>query len=226
MALLRAAFEWSEVSPNPAALKRGWKYAERRRKRYFTDAELAKLGAALTKLDEPAEMRAFLKCLLLTGARPGELLGVEWTDVDFHGKRIALATSKTGEADPRSITGIVITPPLAEVLRALKPIAGNPYVFASRRKKGEPLNDYRHAWRHLAKQAGITGRDATAYCARHTVGSLGGAALPLNVVSGLLGHASASTTKRYAHDVRDAISRGADTVAATIAAKLAGKEAR
>jgi integrase len=226
VALVRAAYEWAEIRPNPAALKRGWKFPERRRRRYFTDGELSRLGTALAKLDEAPEMVGFFKCLLLTGARPGELLRLKWDDVDFASKRINLGGSKTGEADPRAVTGLAITPPVAETLRGLKPIERNPYVFASRRVKGEPLNDYAHAWRRLVKAAGITGNDAVAYTARHTIGTLAASALPLNVVSGLLGHASPTTTKRYAHDHGDAISRGATTVATAIASKLAGKAAR
>jgi integrase len=162
----------------------------------------------------------------LTGARPGELLRLKWEDVDFAAKRINLGDSKTGEADPRAVTGITITPPVAEVLRALKPLDDNPHVFASRRVQGAPLNDYRHAWRRLVKAAGITGRDAVAYTARHTLATFAASALPLNVVSGLLGHTTPATTRRYSHDKADAITRGAATVAAAIASKLAGKGAR
>jgi integrase len=160
--------------------------------------------------------------LLLTGARPGELLRLKWDEVDFDARRINLGGSKTGDADPRAVTGIAITPPVAEVLRGVKRVEKNDHVFASRRTPGEPLNDYRHAWRRLVKAAGITGKDAVAYTSRHTIGTLAASTLPLNVVSGLLGHASAQTTKRYAHDHADAISRGASTVAAAIASKLAG----
>jgi integrase len=225
VALIRAAYAWSEIEPNPGILRRGWKYPPRRRRRYYTDGELQRLGNALATIDEPVEMRAFLRCLLLTGARPGELLRLKWSDVDFAAKRINLRASKTGDDDPRAVSGIAITPPVAETLRTLKPIEGNDHVFASRRVKGAPLNDYRHAWRRLAKAAGITGQDAVAYTARHTLATFAASALPLNVVSGLLGHKSPSTTRRYSHDKGDAISRGAATVAAAIASKLAGKGA-
>jgi integrase len=220
VSLMRAAYGWAEIEPNPCRLRRNWKYPGRARRRYYTDAELGRFGAALTTSKEPPEMVAYLRCLLLTGARPTELLRLKWVDVDFDAGRINLRDSKTGEADPRAVSGIAITPPVEQVLRSLKPLDDNPHVFGSRRVAGAPLHDYRHAWRRLAKAAGVTGQDAVAYTARHTLATNAASMLPLNVVSGLLGHRSPGTTKRYSHDRGDAISRGAATVAAAIAAKL------
>ena len=145
-------------------------------------------------------MRAFLRCLLLTGARPGELLrasvGRRRLRRRAHQSR---RQSKTGDDDPRAVTGIAITPPVEQALRALEADRGQPLRVRLAAEAGRSrCTTTATRGGGSSKAAGITGQDAVAYTARHTVGTFAGSALPLNVVSGLLGHKNPTTTRRYA----------------------------
>ena len=47
-----------------------------------------------------------------TGCRPGELTRLRWSDVDLDAARIWLGKTKAGKRDPRSKTGVIISPPV------------------------------------------------------------------------------------------------------------------
>jgi len=179
---LSAMLTWARIEPNPT--RHVERYEEGRRTRHLTDAELAALGKALRDAEAEAPVvTGFLRMLLLTGARPGELMPLKWEQIDRDAGFLRIAKTKAGRADPRAQSGIVITPPVAEVLARLEQTRSdqNPYVFPSRRR-GSHLAEYTQAWREALKRAGIavktrttaTGRvltDLPVYVARHTTGT-------------------------------------------------------
>jgi integrase len=218
LAVLGSLLSWCGREPNPARGRIVKRYPERRRRRFFSTDELAAIGAAIKVLEKKGEITAhdagFFRALSVTGCRPGELLGLTWDRVDLAAGRIDLGVTKTKGADPRGEAGLVVTPPLREILSALPRTSER--VF--------DVHRYHDSWRRIAAAAGITDRDAIPYVLRHTYGTTAGMAL-LRVVSGLLGHSRSSTTERYAHKAEGPIEQAARRVAKSLAAALDGGRA-
>lgn len=101
-------------------------YRELRRERYLSQAELVKLGEALSAAeaegDNPYAIAA-IRLLLLTGARKEEVLGLEWEHVDLETPCLRLPDSKTGAKI------LPLGAPALEILARLPRVQGNPYVF-------------------------------------------------------------------------------------------------
>jgi integrase len=93
-------FEWCAVQfeelnlANPCRKIR--RFPEPRRGRAMDAEQLGKLGAALRDLGETTAVSAF-RVTLLTGARPGEVLGMLWSDVDLDGRLWHLPAAKKGK---------------------------------------------------------------------------------------------------------------------------------
>jgi len=72
------------------------KFAERKRERMLSPAELARLGDALAAYDGSPYAAGAVKLLVFTGARLGEVLGLRWEWIDFERGEAGLPDSKTG----------------------------------------------------------------------------------------------------------------------------------
>src|SRR5215467_3868972 len=93
-----AATDWELRPDNPClGIKR---FPEKKRERFFTDDELAKLGNALLAMEtEGQEARGFIllvRLLATTGMRLGEALKLRWSDIDLPGRAIRLRDAKSG----------------------------------------------------------------------------------------------------------------------------------
>ena len=99
------------------------RFAEEKRRRYLSSAELARLGQALataeTERSEWPWAIAAIRLLIFTGCRRSEILTLRWDEVDFEAHRLRLADSKTGAKD------IYLGPPALEVLENLQRVDGN-----------------------------------------------------------------------------------------------------
>ncbi len=104
------------------------KYKERKRERFLTAEELARLGGALDAEESfaPSAVTAF-RLLLYTGARLMEIQTLKWEHIQ--GDRIHLPDSKTGAKT------IPLNRPALEVLAAAKRVEGNPYVIHRHRRR-------------------------------------------------------------------------------------------
>jgi integrase len=119
---------------------------------------------------------------LFTGVRPGELLGLRWSDIDFKNRAIHVRRARVlGVEDaPKTVTSIRqidMLPMVYDALQAQRQqtyfISGaDGYVFLSKHQK-KPFNDHRGlgraAWNPAIKAAGIRHRNQ--YQARHTFAS-------------------------------------------------------
>ena len=155
------------------------KYKERKRERFLTVEELARLGGALDEEDSfaPSAVTAF-RLLLYTGARLMEIQTLKWEHI--RGDRIHLPDSKTGAKT------IPLNRPALEVLAATKRVEGNPYVITGT-AEGAHLTDLQKPWRRVRKAAGLG--DVRIHDLRHTFASeavMGGESLPM--VGRILGH--------------------------------------
>ena len=161
--------------------------------RFLSAQEIERLHRVLDRLvDERPSRRQqadVIRLLLLTGCRVGEILKLQWSEVD--GDRLNLADTKTG---PRRVW----LSQAAQAILARQPRAPSPYVFPSSRCPDKPLSHTLHLWHRARKEAGL---DAVRlHDLRHTVASQAVArGVPLATVARMLGHADPVMTLRYAH---------------------------
>lgn len=231
LALLSKVFNLAEVwglrpdGTNPCRHVR--KYREEKRRRFLSEAEIARLGAALGKAEtgglltaKGARISPFaiaaIRLLLLTGARKSEILGLRWREVDLEAVRLALSDSKTGAK-------FVYLPSAAiEVLASLPQLEGNDHVIVGG-KPGAPLVNIKEPWDAIRREAGL--EDVRIHDLRHSFASLGaGGGMSLPIIGALLGHREATTTARYAHLADDPLKTAAAAIGGRIAAALEGRD--
>lgn len=194
---------------------------EKRRERYLSEAELARLGAALLKAEQiqselPSAIAA-IRLLIFTGARASEILTLRWDAVNWEKKCLQLADSKTG---PKPI---YLNAPASEVLSKIHPVPGNPYVITGG-KEGDHLKDLEKPWQRIRGLAEIV--DVRLHDLRHSFASIavsGGMSLPM--IGGLLGHRNTATTARYAHLAADPLRQANDIIGERLAAAMRHKKA-
>lgn len=125
----------------------------------------------------------YLKFLLLTAARPGEVIALQWKHIDFGNNLIEIASAmgKDLESSPYATrrvrketkTGEVrylpLSPALKELLLAHKPVDARPdsLVFTGSRGKGIlDIRAFREAWKQVLNGLGLEYRKP--YQTRHT----------------------------------------------------------
>ena len=161
--------------------------------RFLSAGEIEGLHRVLDQLVDERPSRwpqaDIIRLLLLTGCRKGEILKLQWSEVD--GDRLNLADTKTG---PRRVW----LSQAAQTILARQPRAASPYVFPSPRRPDKPLSHILHLWQRARKEAGLD--DVRLHDLRHTVASQAVArGVPLSTVARMLGHADPTMTLRYAH---------------------------
>jgi integrase len=151
---------------------------------------------------------------VFTGARLGEILGLQWTWIDFDRGEARLPDSKTG------IKTLHLAPPALALLTKLPQLNGNPYVIAGA-KSGAALVNLEKPWRAIRASAGLD--DVRLHDLRHAFASVAASSgMGLPIIGKMLGHTQAQTTARYAHLASDPVKAAAATVAGKIAAAMAG----
>ena len=195
------------------------RYKERKRQRFLSESELARLGAAIREAEttgvawainhtaptakhlpkDAAQRRttidtfaaAAIRLLIFTGCRLSEILTLQWGFVDLEAGLLRLPDSKTGQKD------VVLNAPAKAILANLPRLEGNPYVIVGA-KDGSHRFGLIKPWHIVRKLAGLDG--VRIHDLRHTLASHGRAAgVSLSVVGGLLGHKNTATTAGYAH---------------------------
>ena len=197
--LLTTAFNQAELweyrphSSNPC---RGVpKTPDKKMERFLSIAELERLEKTLSEretsaLASPYTVNAF-RLIIYTGCRLGEVLSLQWDDVDLPNNCLRLKDSKTGKRT------IPLNEHAIKILHNVQKQADNPYVFCGD-KPGTHLVTVQKTWERIRKQAGIP--DVRIHDLRHSFASfmiMNG--LNIFEVSKLLGHADIKTTMRYAH---------------------------
>lgn len=125
----------------------------------------------------------YLKFLLFTAARPGEVIALQWKHIDFEnnlieiaeamGKDLELSPYATRKVRKETKTGEVrflpLSPALKELLLAHKPVDATPnaLVFTGARGKGIlDIRAFREAWKKVLNGLGLEYRKP--YQTRHT----------------------------------------------------------
>lgn len=189
----------------------------KRRERFLSGVELARLGEAFAKADRQALNRsslAILRLLVLTGARRNEIASLRWEHVDFERKALRLPDSKT------DYKIVPLGAPALTVLNGQPHKKGSPWVFPAARGKGHHVG-MPGVWRKLKAMAKL--KDLRMHDLRHGFASIAVAdGSSLYLVGKVLGHVQASTTQRYAHLQLDPVRAVADRTSRKLAGALKG----
>ena len=211
--IFRKARLWGLAPPGADPCAHVRPYRQRRRERFLTGAEIARLGRVLE--DELENGRtlpsaiAAIRLLMLTGCRKNEILTLRWTDVDLQLRELRLRDSKTG---PRTVP---LSPAAVRLLRDLPLHPDGVWVIPGRRP-GAHLKKLGNAWRRLRARAELD--DVRLHDLRHSFASRAlalGESLPM--IARLLGHRRIESTARYAHLARGAVRDAAERVATSLA---------
>jgi len=194
--MVKKATEWKLVRTNPL---QGLRYLRvpKRIERILLQEEESRL------LESCGRVRSrFLKPLVIlalnTGMRRGELLSLEWSQVDLEnrGMRIVNAKSSSGER---------LIPMNATVYAVLTDLGGkrtSELVFPSNRRDGERILDLKKGFKKAVMLAAIP--KIRFHDMRHTFATrLVRSGADLITVQQLLGHAKITMTARYAHSMAD-----------------------
>jgi len=178
------------------------------RNRFLTAAETGHLIAAIDA-DENQVAAQAIKLLLLTGGRRNEITHAKWDYVNWEKRTLLVPMSKSGR--PRSIA---LNGPALTLLRSIPRTPGNPFIFPSP-ITGRPCPSLFFPWDRIRSRAGLCG--VRLHDLRHSFASfLVNQGVSLYVVQGLLGHAHARTTQRYAHLAQETLLDAAEVVATVI----------
>ena len=143
--------------------------------------------AAVRSIGNPA-VSAYLQTLLMTGARPGEVLAMRWDDLNTQWRGLTIRDKVEGERV------IPLTPYVHNLLAALP--RRNGWVFASSRNENTPLTEPNHAHDKACKVAGIQG--LTLHGLRRSFGTLSEwLEVPAGVVAQIQGHKPSATAEKH-----------------------------
>jgi integrase len=185
------------------------RFADGRRVRRVSDDEYQIIGrtylAATSKGVWPPLISA-MQFLTVTGWRTGEVVGLNWSEVDLPRRTAFLGDTKTG----RSVRPL--SRAACDILRRQQTKEG--LIFPAARGLG-PMTGFPKVWRRLMGRHGLS-NDVTPHVLRHSFASL---AHDLGysdlTIAALLGHRGASVTSRYIH--------GSDTILLAAADAISSK---
>jgi len=175
-----------------------------KRERYLEGGEVQRLLAALDD-SRNKSLKSMVLMLLLTGARRGELLAAQWSQLDFARKIWTVPINKSGKA-----RYIPMSDQLIELLESLRAEASSDYLFINE-VTGKPFTNFFYAWDAARKKAGMP--ELRVHDLRHSFASfLVNGGRSLYEVQKILGHTQISTTQRYAHLSNDSLVSAANEV--------------
>lgn len=194
--LLKAFLGWCEEQPEYAALLPAKNPAKTKRSREALGKPQIKQDAlrkeqlsawfdAVTKIDNPV-VAAALQTVLLTGARPGEVLSLQWDDLNIRWRGLTIRDKVEGTRE------IPLTPYVHRLIAALP--RRNEYVFSGARAQvvANPMEKHAAA----CAVAGIDG--LTLHGLRRSFKSLTEwLEIPAGVVAQLMGHKPSATAEKH-----------------------------
>jgi integrase len=158
----------------------------------------------------PRHVTDAIRLLMGTGCRLRKILHLRWEDIDFERGVLNLPDSKTGRKK------VLIAGAAIAILDQSERCSE--YVIAGK-EPDKPRADLNRPWRRITQYAKLEG--LRLHDLRHSYASVGAASgMGLVALGKLLGHASPSTTQRYAHLADDPLRRASEHIANVIASAL------
>jgi integrase len=182
------AIQWGLATENPAKPVKFFR-VNNQRSRFLDENEEQSILSSCSDRIKPIVLTA-----LNTGMRRGEILSLEWSDVDFNNRLITVKDSKNRESRK-----IPMNPTLIRLLKDLKKESQGADVFHYGAKQYQTVYN---EWKTTLKKAGTN--DFRFHDLRHTFASrliMGG--VDLVTVKVLLGHKTIDMTMRYSHLSQD-----------------------
>ncbi|MCZ2103086.1 MAG: integrase family protein [Comamonadaceae bacterium] len=140
-----------------------------------------------------AAASAYLQCLLLTGARPGELVALRWDDVNTQWRGLTLRDKDESKGGRDGQRVIPLTPYVHHLLASLP--RRSEWVFSSDTKP-QPISRPHRRLADVCAVAGIEG--LTLHGLRRSFGSLSEwLELPAGVVAQIQGHKPSATAEKH-----------------------------
>jgi integrase len=185
------------------------------RVRFLSDDELK---AVLTEAEKYAPwMHTAIVVSLATGLRQGNVLNLEWKDLNFDKKTVTVLGKDTTGGGGKWLT-VHLPDPAIVALKKIR-VVGPKRVFT--RPNGTPADKsfLTFHWNVVRKAAGL--KDFRWHDLRHTCASfLAQNGASLLEIGSVLGHSSPAITAKYAHLVAGRPVTGADKLAEKLGAKL------
>jgi integrase len=191
--MMSKALEWKLLVANPLRGVRSLNVPKRLERILEVNEELRLLSAC----DHVRSkfLRPVIVLALNTGMRRGELLSLQWSQVNFSRRKIRILNAKT-ESGERTIPMNSMT---YAALSSLKRNRKSELVFPSNRKEGKRILDLKKGFKKAVREAELHG-NLRFHDLRHTFATrLVQAGVDIITVQHLLGHARISMTARYAH---------------------------
>ncbi len=177
--------------PNPC--KGVKKFAEKSRDRFLQPEEIPRFMKAVDSLENQTAADAF-RLLLWTGARKGNVLAMQWADIDLSSATWRIPDTKANESQRVHLTAEAVA-----ILQRLKASAKeSPFVFPARTAGSVfgHLSDVTKPWEAVRVAADLP--KLRMHDLRRSLGSwmaAGGASLP--IIGKTLGHRNQATTAIY-----------------------------
>lgn len=211
---------------------------ESKEKEIYTIDELAQIFELLDRDDVPIKFRAFFKLAVYSGFRRGELLRLEWKDIDWENNLISVRRTSNYTAERGTYTDTTKTKKskrtlkfpdyVMNMLRELKEEQdkeqnelGNKWTYTDRlftQWDGKPMgNNSPYYWvKRFCKRNNL--RFCDLHSLRHLHASLLiNAGVDVVAVSGDMGHSCVGTTSNiYCHMFQEARAKNSEVIAAVL----------
>ena len=181
-----------------------------RERRFTSDDDETRLLRAANP-----HLRGILVAMLDTCCRPGEILSLQWGDVDLAGRELVIRAEK---AKTRRARRLPVSTRLHAVLQMRRtgldgqPFGPEAYVFGD--DTGARVVSIRTAWEAARQRAGL--EDFHLADLRHEAASrLEDAGVPTTYVSKFLGHRNLTTTTRYLNATIRGLRQAVETLEAS-----------
>lgn len=195
--LLRAFIKWAADNPkyknlvnldavSPSTAKRAVRKPKPKEGDCLQREQLAAWFKSVRELSGHVQS-AYLQALLLTGARRNEVMGLQWSDIDFRWKTLTIRDKVEGQRI------IPLTPYLSAILGKLPRV--NKWVFSANSKDGK-LTEPRSAHVRALELAGLP--HISIHGLRRSFNTLSEwVEAPVGVVAQIMGHKPSATAEKH-----------------------------
>ena len=206
-ALFNRAIAWDYLKDSPARPVKPLKVAKGRTR--FLSASEAEVLLDACKASQNPHLYAIVCVALHTGLRRGEILRLQWQDVDFKQGKIYVVSREEGPTKTGESRSVPMNRTVRDILRSHPRRLDTPYFFLN--LKGKPFRHVDNGFVKAVRRAGIA--HVRFHDLRHTFAShLVMAGVDIRTVQELLGHKDIKMTMRYAHLAPDHMKNAVETL--------------